>query len=101
MRTTIALIALGACGGQHSAYPLPPNTISACDRALSCGAIIDDQHDACVACLEHADQRIIDEMRKYYGDLPPLDELSCDTIISVVNKWTNIKSCVNGRWYGP
>lgn len=66
-----------------------------------CGAILDGQHDACVACLEHVNTAVLDELRAELGDIPPLDTVSCETIRAVVQRWTNLKMCVVGRWYGP
>jgi hypothetical protein len=92
------MLALAACG--HVEAIKPPNTISACDRALVCGAILDGQHDACVACLEHVDPEVLADLREKHGDLPPLDSVSCETIASVV-KLTNLGQCIDSRWYGP
>lgn len=95
----IAGFVVGACG--HVEAIKPPNTVSSCDRALECAAIVSGQHDACVACLEHADPLVLAELRDKHGDLPPLDTVSCETITAVVQRWTNLNLCVVGRWYGP
>ena len=99
MRAPLVMLALAACGSVEAIKP--PNTVSACDRALTCGAILKGQHDACVACLEHVDPEVLADLREKHGDLPPLDSVSCETIAAVVNEWTNLKMCVVGRWYGP
>jgi hypothetical protein len=93
------LLALVACGRLE--VVAPPNTVTACDRALVCGAILTGQHDACVACLEHIDPTVLADLREQHGDLPPLDSVSCETITAVTQHWTNLGLCVVGRWYGP
>lgn len=99
MRLLLALL-LGSCGS-HAIVIDPPNTVSICDRALVCGAILDGQHDACVACLEHVDKPKLTELRESYGDIPPLDSVSCETVVNVVQRYTNLSMCVVARWYGP
>lgn len=100
MRALLAMLALAACGPRIEAIK-PPNTVSVCDRAIVCGAILDGQHDACVACLEHVDKPKLTELRESYGDIPPLDTVSCETVVNVVQRYTNLSMCVVARWYGP
>lgn len=96
MRAILA-IALAACGPSVAVVaPLPPNTSQACTRAVSCGVFLDSQHGACVACLEHADPKVVDAI----GPLPPLDMVSCDDMARVASG-TNLSECVSGLWYGP
>jgi hypothetical protein len=113
MRVLVAMLALAACGRLE--VVAAPNTVTACDRALVCGAILPGQHDACVACLEHVDPTVLADLREQHGDLPPLDTVSCETITSVIgseasvdlarlcepHKHMTIRACVVGRCHGP
>lgn len=101
----ISLIALFfiACGSTMQIVPeiLPPNVKQACDRAIRCGVFMSVQRSECIACLNHIDMNVLNDLREQYGDLPPLDTVDCDTIDSICRKATNVASCVVGRWYGP
>lgn len=83
---------------------LPPNVAQACERAIVCGIFMEQQRGACEACLEHIDQVQLDDLRERFGDLPPLDTVSCETlstVAGVVESRGTIRSCVVGQWYGP
>lgn len=103
-----ALIALCAvvvfsCGGAdpEATTPQPPNVHEACGRAQACGVFLDVQHDACVACLEHVDPRALEQIAQIYPQLPPLEQVDCQTVTDVARRYTNLAQCVVGRWYGP
>jgi hypothetical protein len=95
-----ALLMLVACGSAPVAQsPLPPNTHQACMRAVRCQVFAEHEFYACVNCLEHVDQVLLAKLREEYGDLPPLDQVDCDTLRVVCDETTNIAQCVHEGWY--
>ncbi len=80
--------------------PLSPNVEHACMRAVRCQVFAEHEFNTCVNCLEHIDYDLLTQLRKDYGDLPPLDEVDCDTLLEVCNEMTNVAQCVHEQWYG-
>jgi hypothetical protein len=95
----LALLFLAACGSAPVAL-VQPNTHTACARAVRCGTFAESEYGACVACLEHVDPVVLNKLREEYGELPPLEQVDCDTLRTVCEDTTNIASCVRGKWWG-
>lgn len=94
IRAALFMLALAACGSTPAI--LPPNTAQACTLAVGCGAFLYEQHETCVACLEHIDPKLKSEI----DALPPLEQWTCEQVHAVV-RGTNLRDCVTGQWYGP
>lgn len=93
------LALLAACGPSRVAI-VEPNTHQACMRAVRCQVFAEHEFSACVACLEHIDRELLAKLRREYGDLPPLDQIDCDTLRYVCDDATNIAQCVREGWWG-
>jgi hypothetical protein len=96
----IALVACGNYPGSPESSLAQPNTHQACARAVRCGVFAESEYSACVACLEHVDPVVLNKLREEYGDLPPLDQVDCDTLRTVCSETTNVAECVHEKWYG-
>lgn len=97
--TALMLVACGVAPAVAPVEILPPNIEDACARTEECGVFVPEQRQACAACLEHVDP----EARAWIDqqELPPLEEVDCDTLQLVVEQYTNLAKCVSARWYGP
>ena len=96
----LAFFILSSCGQQTETKILPPNTTQACDRAVVCGALSEEQKDPCVRCLEHVSEESLARVEEELGyKIPPLHSVSCEVITLVVHEYTNIITCVKGDWF--
>ncbi len=96
----VLLLMLAACGSSATATAkaILPNTEQACLRAVRCQVFAEYEFSQCVACLEHADQILLAKLRAEWGDLPPLEQVDCETLRYVCDEMTNIAQCVRERW---
>ncbi len=90
----LLFLMLVACGSAPVA--MPPNTVTACDRAVECEAITESKQAQCVNCLEHIDQSKLQTLEDEYGPLPPLDKATCEQIKTALE--TDIGTCIKNDW---
>lgn len=93
----VVLIMLAACGPVPAAPEVikEPNTVQACDRALECAIITDDQSAQCVACLEH--------VRPVYAKLAEgetIETVTCDRLRELLafDESDSFPKCVAEGW---
>ncbi len=99
----LVLLMLAACGSAPVVAPkiLPPNTETACAKAVECGVFLADQVDACINCIATVADKWNAEAQAYCGDkCPSLRDLDC-AIITQASHDSHLSQCVAARWYGP
>jgi hypothetical protein len=102
--TNIVLVAMVvalmvSCGGPPAPPPAAikqPNTKDACELAISCGVFTVDERVPCVDCLEELARRNKEVLEE--NEIPPLETLGCEVFAKVAAA-TNMRLCVDGRWY--
>lgn len=112
----LAVVLLSSCGPEPKVEILPPNTSTACERAIECKVFLEQQRGACEACLEHVDPVMLEQLVQSLpgGELPPIDEVTCEQMTYVAGgpetidqtplgrkKNGTIRNCVVGMLYGP